>query len=189
MENNKSIYKTLFTSTFYLSTFTFGGGYVIVPLMEKKFVKELNWITEDDMLDLVAIGQSAPGPIAVHTAILVGYKMAGVLGALVSTIGTVLPPFLIMTLVSYIYILVRDNIIINNLLLGMSAGVAAIIVNVVYNMAMRIVRKHKIIPILVMIASMIAGIIFQVNIIWILLISAIIGLVTTYTNNNEEDSK
>jgi len=141
------------------------------------------------MLDLVAIGQSAPGPIAVHTAILVGYKMAGFLGALISTIGTVLPPFLIMTLVSYIYILVRDNVLINNLLLGMSAGVAAIIANVVYNMAKRIVQKHKIIPILVMITSMIAGIIFQVNIIWILLVAAVIGLITTYTSNDEEDSK
>jgi len=191
MNKDKSIYKTLFTSTFYLSTFTFGGGYVIVPLMEKKFVKELNWISEEDMLDLVAIGQSAPGPIAVHTAILVGYKMAGVLGGLIATLGTVLPPLIIMTIVSYIYLMIRDNVIINNLLLGMSAGVAAIIANVVYNMAKRIIQNRKIIPILVMFASMIAGIVFQINIIWILLFAAIIGLIMTYTanDNNEEASK
>jgi len=87
--------------------------------------------------------------------------------------------------------MIRDNVIINNLLLGMSAGVAAIIANVVYNMAKRIIQNRKIIPILVMFASMIAGIVFQINIIWILLFAAIIGLIMTYTanDNNEEASK
>ena len=83
----KSLYIKLFKSTFFLSMFTFGGGYVIVPLMEKKFVNELGWISEDEMLDLIALGQSAPGPIAVNTSILVGYRMAGVPGASVGAGG------------------------------------------------------------------------------------------------------
>lgn len=91
MEKRAS-YWELFTSMFYLSAFTFGGGYVIVPLMEDKFVKELGWIDYDEMLDLIALGQSAPGAIAVNTSVLIGYQRLGVLGAVVSTLGTVLPP-------------------------------------------------------------------------------------------------
>ena len=85
--------RKLFFSTLYLSTFTFGGGYVIVSLLKNKFVDELGWITQDEMMDLVAIAQSTPGSIAVNGAIVVGYKIAGILGILVSILGAVLPPF------------------------------------------------------------------------------------------------
>lgn len=185
----KELYTTLFRSTFFLSMFTFGGGYVIVPLMEKKFVNELGWIDEDEMLNLIAIGQSAPGPIAVNTSILIGYRMAGVTGAMITVLGTILPPLLIMTILAYVYMAVRDNAIVNNVLLGMQAGIAAIIVNVVYNMAIRIVRQKKIVPVLVMIAALIAGIIFQVNILWLLLFSALIGLGMTLFELKKKSEK
>ena len=74
MTAKSEILKKLFFSTFYLSAFTFGGGYVIITLLKQKFVDELHWISEDEMLDLVALAQSSPGPIAVNGAILVGYK-------------------------------------------------------------------------------------------------------------------
>lgn len=99
----KSALWTLFFSTLYLSAFTFGGGYVIVSLMKKKFVDEYHWIEEDEMLDLIAIAQSAPGAIAVNGAIVVGYKLAGISGALVAIIATILPPFLILTVLSHPY--------------------------------------------------------------------------------------
>ncbi|WP_423189968.1 chromate transporter [Alkalibacterium sp. f15] len=189
----KDLYIELFKSTFFLSMFTFGGGYVIVPLMEKKFVNELGWINEDEMLDLIALGQSAPGPIAVNTSILVGYRMAGVPGAMVTVLGTIIPPLFIMTALAYIYLAVRDNAIVNNVLLGMQAGVAAIIVNVVYNMGKRVVDQKKLIPVFVMIAALIAGIIFQVNILWLLLFSGIIGAMTTVwemkNSEHKEDNK
>lgn len=185
----KKLYITLFRSTFFLSMFTFGGGYVIVPLMEKKFVNELKWIDEDEMLNLIAVGQSAPGPIAVNTSILVGYRMAGVPGALITVLGTILPPLGIMTILAYIYMAVRDNAVVNNVLLGMQAGVAAIIVNVVYNMGKRIILQKKIIPVLVMIAALIAGIVFQVNILWLLLFSALIGGATTLLNLRNKSEK
>ena len=103
MKKNPKLYLKLFTSTFYLSAFTFGGGYVIVPLMKKKFADDLHWIEEKEMIDLAAIAQSAPGPIAVNAAILVGYRIAGVLGALTTIIGTVLPPFVILAVISLFY--------------------------------------------------------------------------------------
>ena len=79
MESKRKVLQKLFLSTLYLSAFTFGGGYVIVTLMKKKFVDEYHWIEENEMLDLVAIAQSSPGPIAVNGAIVVGYKLAGMI--------------------------------------------------------------------------------------------------------------
>lgn len=188
MQTDK-LYSTLFRSTFFLSMFTFGGGYVIVPLMEKKFVKELEWISEDEMLNLIAVGQSAPGPIAVNTSILVGYRMAGFKGAMVTVLGTILPPLGIMTVLAYLYLAVRDNVLVNNVLLGMQAGVAAIIVNVVYNMAARVVKQKKVIPVLVMIAALIAVIILQINILWILLFSALTGGLMTFLDLKKRADK
>lgn len=100
MKRNHVLWK-LFVSTLYLSAFTFGGGYVIVTLMKEKFVDELHWIEEDEMLDLIAIAQSAPGAIAVNGAIVVGYKLAGLSGALVAIAATILPPFVIISAISF----------------------------------------------------------------------------------------
>ena len=89
------MYTKMFASTFTLSMFTFGGGFVIVPLMKKKFVDELHWIDEEEMLDMVAIAQSSPGAIAVNGSIIIGYRLLGVPGALVNIVATVLPPLII----------------------------------------------------------------------------------------------
>lgn len=172
-------YWRLFTSMFHLSAFTFGGGYVIVPLMENRFVRELGWINHDEMLDLIALGQSAPGAIAVNTAILIGYQKRGIRGAIVSTLGTIIPPLLIMTGLSYIYLLVRDNPLIHHMLLGMSAGVAAIIVNVIYKLTRRIIHQHKRVPILILILSLLLLFVYHLPILLILLIGGTIGLITT----------
>ena len=101
--NKYKMLLNLFLSTLYLSAFTFGGGYVIVTLMKKKFVDQYHWIEENEMLDLVAIAQSSPGAIAVNGAIVVGYKLSGILGALVAILGTVLPPFVILSVISVFY--------------------------------------------------------------------------------------
>ena len=106
-----SLLAKLFLSTLYLSAFTFGGGYVIVTLMKKKFVDEYHWIDEQEMLDLVAIAQSSPGAIAVNGAIVVGYKLAGMAGVLTAVIATVLPPFTILTLISFCYAAFRSNLL------------------------------------------------------------------------------
>ena len=103
MEKKSKVLRKLFFSTLYLSTFTFGGGYVIVTLMKNKFVDELHWIDEEEMLDLVAIAQSSPGAIAVNGAIVVGYKLAGIPGVLCSILGAILPPMIILSLISLCY--------------------------------------------------------------------------------------
>ncbi|MEG0496371.1 MAG: chromate transporter [Carnobacterium sp.] len=183
MKKDKKFYWTLFSSTFTLSAFTFGGGYIIVPLMKKRFVQDLKWIDEEEMMDLVAISQSAPGPIAVNASIIVGYRMAGIPGALLSTLGTVLPPLAIITAISYFYIAFRENAVINALLFGMQAGVAAVIVDVVINMGLAIIKDKRLLPVIMMILSFIATAVFDVNIVLILFICGAIGAYTTYRLN------
>ena len=98
MKSQKHLLSKLFISTLYLSAFTFGGGYVIVTLMKKKFVDQYHWIDDEEMLDLIAIAQSSPGAIAVNGAIVVGYKLAGIPGVLLCVLATVLPPFVIISI-------------------------------------------------------------------------------------------
>ena len=126
MKKDFAFYRKLFTSTFYLSAFTFGGGYVIIPLMRKKFVEQFHWIEETEMLDLTAIAQSAPGPIAVNASILIGYRLAGFAGAMVSTLGTVLPPLIILSLISLAYTAFQSSLIVKLVLRGMQAGKAVL---------------------------------------------------------------
>ncbi|MBR3763201.1 MAG: chromate transporter, partial [Clostridia bacterium] len=91
---------TLFSSMLMISAFTFGGGFVIVSLMKKRLVDELQWLTEEEMLDMTALAQSAPGPIAVNAAILAGRRIGGLPGMLAAVGGTLLPPLVIIGLVS-----------------------------------------------------------------------------------------
>ena len=178
MERGKVIWK-LFISTLYLSAFTFGGGYVIITLMQKKFVDEYHWIDEEEMLDLVAIAQSAPGPIAVNGAIVIGYKLAGVPGLLVSILGTVTPPFVILSIVSLFYTAFRENLYIAMMLEGMQAGVGAVIASVVYDMGEEIVRGKKYISILIMVLSFIAVYFLNISAVYIILACGVLGAVRT----------
>lgn len=167
-------------STFKLSACTFGGGFVIIPLMRKEFVEKLGWIEEDEMLDLTAIAQSAPGAIAVNASILVGYHVAGFPGAMLTVLGTVLPPLIIISIISMFYKAFRDNAIVNMAMTGMLCGVAAVICDVVINMAKTIFQKKRILPVIVMLGSFVAVRFFSVNIIIIILVCGVIGAVDTW---------
>ncbi len=180
MKKDAKLYLKLFTSTFYLSAFTFGGGYVIIPLMKKKFADDLHWIEEKEMLDLTAIAQSSPGPIAVNAAILIGYRIAGKLGTLVTIIGTVLPPLLTLSIISMFYQAFAANTWISALLQGMQSGVAAVIADVVCSMASGIIKEKKWLPVLIMAAVFVASYFFHVNIILLILICGAIGALSSY---------
>lgn len=180
MDRKKQIYRKLFFSTLKLSACTFGGGFVIIPLMRKKFVDELHWIEEQEMLDLTAIAQSSPGAIAVNASILVGYHVAGVLGALMTVLGTISPPLVIVSVISFFYAAVRDNTIVNLLMTGMLAGVAAVICDVVISMGIGIIKQKRALPIIVLTVSFAAVYFFNINIILIILTCGIVGAVDTY---------
>lgn len=166
-------------STLYLSAFTFGGGYVIVSLMKKKFVDEYHWIEEDEMLDLIAIAQSAPGAIAVNGVIVVGYKLAGISGALAAIIATILPPFLILTVLSFLYERFRSNLLLSQLLAGMQAGVGAVIASVVWDMGTDAVRQKNTVSIGIMLGAFLAACFFHVNVVYIILCCIVLGIVRT----------
>lgn len=189
MENKGKLLRKLFISTFYLSAFTFGGGYVIITLMNKKFVDELHWIDKDEMLDLTAIAQSAPGPIAVNGAIVVGYKLAGLLGALVASLATILPPFIIISVISAFYSAFRDNFIIASLLEGMQAGVGAVIAAVVWQMASGIVKGKDKFSDVIMVLAFLAACVLKVNVVIIILICGCIGVIRTKWGHRPEGGK
>ena len=171
MESKSKVLQKLFLSTLYLSAFTFGGGYVIVTLMKKKFVDEYHWIEENEMLDLVAIAQSSPGPIAVNGAIVVGYKLAGMIGVLVSIIGTIIPPFLIISVISVCYQAFRDNFFVSQMLEGMQAGVGAVIASVTYEMGAGVVKEKDPLSLVILVSG--------INVIYIVLVCGAIGALRT----------
>lgn len=136
-----------------ISSMTFGGGFVIVSLMKKRFVDELHLLEEDEMLDLAAIAQSAPGAIAVNAAILVGNRAAGVCAAV---LGTVLPPLLILGVISMMYQAFAESAWVRALLCGMRAGAAAVVADVAFSLAMKNVRSRNPVHIALMAAAFVA---------------------------------
>lgn len=178
VETNKStILWTLFKSTFLLSAFTFGGGFVIVSLYKKKFVEELKWLDEDEMLDITAIAQSSPGPILVNASVILGYRMAGIAGSLIAVLGTTLPAIVIISVISYFYTQFRSNRIIAIALQVMRAGIAAVIFDVVINLVKNIVKTHRTLYLLLMLTAFVAAVIFNINAMLIIIACLAIGIV------------
>lgn len=178
--------RKLFLTNLYLSAFTFGGGYVIITLMKKEFVDRFHWIDEQEMLDLVAIAQSCPGPIAVNGAIVVGFQMAGIQGLLISVLATVLPPFVILSLISLCYTAFRSNDYVGWMLNGMQSGVAAVIAQVVVEMTGGLVRDRRWLSILVLCAAFLASYVLEVNAALIILAAAVFGLLTRNLNHKKD---
>ncbi|MDK2808236.1 MAG: chromate transporter [Clostridiales bacterium] len=181
METNTNLSKqkilvTLFLSTLYISAFTFGGGFVIITFMKRKFVDKLHWIDETEMLDLTAIAQSSPGAIAVNASILVGYRILGIPGIITATLGTVLPPMLILSIISFFYHAFSNNLYIALLLKGMQAGIAAVIFDVVFELGFHVIKEHSWLKTLIMLLSFFAVVVLQVNVIIIILVAAFIGV-------------
>ncbi len=176
MKNDLKSLLILFTSTFKLSAFTFGGGYVIVPLMKRQFADKLRWIDENEMLDIIAIGQSSPGALAVNVSVILGYRMAGFVGSLVTVLGTILPPLILLSIISIVYDAFIGSEIIRNILRGMQAGVSAVILDVIITMGGAIIKKRYIGSIVLMFSAFVAVAIFHINVVYVLLVCALVGL-------------
>lgn len=170
------VYWQLFKNIFMLSACTFGGGFVIISMMKKKFVEKLHWISEDEMLDMTAIAQSAPGALGVNIAIVTGYRIRKTAGALICALGAVLPPLIIISVISVFYNQFKDNRVIALALRVMRAGVAAVIIDVVINLALAIFKTGNGLWILVMAAAFIATVFFKVSAIVLIAVCVLIGL-------------
>jgi chromate transporter len=167
----------MFYTMLYISAFTFGGGFVIVSLMKKKYVDEYGWLTEEEMLDLTALAQSSPGAIAVNAAILTGYRLEGIAGVIASVLGTVIPPVTTLSVISLCYGIFRDSPLVQAVLKGMQAGVAAVICDVVLDLSGKVVKTKSILSILLMIAAFVLVYFFDLSVILVILAAAILGVV------------
>ena len=166
----------LFKSMFLLSACTFGGGFVIVSLMKKKFVEELKWLEEDEMLDITAITQSSPGPLPVNASVIIGYRMQGILGSLAAVLGPILPPMFVLSLICVFYTEFRQNLYIAAALQVMRAGVAAVILDVTWNLAKNVWNSHSVFYTSLMVLSFCGAYFFGVSAMIIILICLVIGI-------------
>lgn len=162
----------LFFNMMYISAFTFGGGFVIVTLMKKRFVDELGWIGEDEMLDMIAIAQSSPGAIAVNASIAVGWKLSGFLGMVVAVLGTVIPPVALLSAVSLVYDRFITNSYVALVLKGMQAGVAAVIFDVVVGLF----DRKSVFSIVLFAVAFVLAYVLKVNVVFVILGAVVIGI-------------
>ena len=176
-KRNWKILWQLFKSTFVLSAFTFGGGFVIVSLMKKKFVEELGWLDESEMLDITAIAQSSPGPIPINASVILGYRMQGILGSIVAVVGTSIPPIAIISVISSFYVKFRESQIIGTALMVMRAGVAAVICDVVINLATNVIKTGQVLYIALMIIAFIMTYVLGISAITVILLCILVGIV------------
>ncbi|MDO5603203.1 MAG: chromate transporter [Oscillospiraceae bacterium] len=181
-----SMYWKLFTLTFSLSACTFGGGFVIISMIKRRLVEELHWFSEEEMLDMTAIAQSAPGALGVNIAVVVGYRLKKFSGALVCALGAVLPPLIILSILSLCYNQFRKNHYVAIALQVMRAGVAAVIFDVVLSLIRNILKTKSIFFILLMLSAFLATVFFDVSAIAILLFCGTAGFLNTRLKTRKE---
>ncbi|MDR1891777.1 MAG: chromate transporter [Oscillospiraceae bacterium] len=175
MKKNASLTR-LFWTSFSISALTFGGGYVIVSLLRKQFVDKHGWMTDDEMLDILAISQSCPGVIAVNATFMAGYRLRGAAGAAAAVIGCIIPPFGIIFGLSFFYTAVKDSPAVRGVFRGLLAGVAAVIADVVVTMTTPVIKAKKVLPIVIMFAAFVANFVFNWNPAFIILFTAALGI-------------
>lgn len=153
-------YLDLFLVFFKIGAFTLGGGYAMVPLIEKEVVDNKGWLDKQEFIDSLALAQSSPGPIAVNTAVFVGYKSSGILGAICTTLGAILPSFIIILLIALFFRNIKDNIYVEKAFKAIRPAIVALIAAPIYNMSksVGINKKTIFIPILVAVLISFAGI-------------------------------
>ena len=185
-EKQKNVRLRLFFSMLEISAFTFGGGYVIVSLMKKKFVDEYGWLTEQEMLDFTALAQSCPGAIAINAAILAGMRVAGIKGMLCAVAGTVIPPLVTLSVISLFYSAFAGNAYVALVLSGMQAGVAAVLCDVVLSMGGGVIRQRSLLQNVVMAAAFIAVYVYKVSAIAVILCAVLVGVMRQLTLRGRE---
>ena len=172
------VFRTLFFSLLRISAFTFGGGFVVIPLLRKQFVENLGWLTEEDMLDIVAMSQSSPGAVAMNAAAQIGHRVGGVRGTLCAVFATVIPPFAWISLISLCYDAFRTSPVVDAFLRSMQPAVAAVILSAALSM-LKPIRQRKKASSWILFAGALALGLAGLNVVWILLCGAVFGVLTT----------
>ena len=180
---------TLFITFFKIGAFTFGGGYAMLSLLENEFVEKRGWLTKEEFLDMVAIAESTPGPIAINSATFIGYKTAGVLGSTFATLGVVLPSFMII----YVISLFLDTFLTFELVSNAFKGIQACVVYLIGSTGIKLFKQmeKKPLPIIIMSTVLVCMVTLSLlavkfsSIIYIL-ISGAIGIVAFYSARKDE---
>ena len=165
----------MFWGFFRIGAFTIGGGYAMLPLMEREFVEKQKWIDAEEMVDIIALVQSLPGVIAVNTSIFIGYKLGGVIGALVALLGVVLPSIMIILMIALLLINIKDSPIAQRAFAGVRAGVAALIGIAAARLSKRAIRD--IWGMVLAAAGFVAIVFFDVHAIYVILAGGLIGYI------------
>lgn len=177
MKMNGKVLWQVFSSFFKIGAFTFGGGYAMIPLIQNEAVEKRHWVTDEDILEVVAIAESTPGPIAINSATFVGYKAAGILGSMCATLGVVLPSFVIILILSFILQQFQQVQAVQYAFQGIRAGVLALLVKALWTMYKKSPKGWA--AYVVMGASFILTAIFEFNVIFVIIGCAVFGLATS----------
>lgn len=167
---------TLFLTFFKINLFTFGGGYTIVPVIRDEFVRNKQLIEEEEMLDLTALAQSGPGPMAVNTSILTGYRLCGPVGAVVALFAATLPCLLVITLLFYVYQSLRTNPWVNAAFSVMGGAISAVLLLTTWNMGKVALKKHPAFGSGIMLGAFVSGFFLHLNAALIIAVSGLFGL-------------
>lgn len=174
------LYLWLLGMNLFISAFTFGGGYVVVPMIRKYFVQKKHLFSEDELVEMAAVAQSSPGAIAINLAALSGYKVAGIVGVMICGIAAVFPPLVILSVISHWYTTFASNVLVAAVLRGMQAGVAALIVDFIVDMVSLIVKQKSLFLTLLIPLAFVGNFVLGVNVIYILLGCCVLCLVRVW---------
>ena len=175
----KNKWKTLwqvFATFFKIGAFTFGGGYAMIPLIQRETVDNHKWVTEDDILEIIAIAESTPGPIAINSATFVGYRTCGVLGSMAATLGVVLPSFAIIFALSFVLRQFQELKAVQYAFNGIRAGVMALLCKALWGMYKK--NKKNWASYTIMAGSFLLTAIVDVSVLPVLAGCAVFGLIT-----------
>ncbi len=165
----------IFLTFFKIGAFSFGGGYAMIPFIEKEMVKTHGWITTKEFIDVLAISQMTPGPIAVNSSTFVGYKIAGVLGSISGTIGVILTSFTLMTILANYISKVKDSQALKSVFLGIRPAVLGLILSAAYSVSHEAITDFK--GVIISAAVLIAILKLKIHPILTIILSGIVGYI------------
>lgn len=165
---------TMFFSFFKIGAFTFGGGYAMIPLIQAEVVDKQKWISEEDFLDIVVISQSFPGALAVNTSVFIGYKISGIIGAIIALLGVVIPSFSIILVIAHFFLQFRNNNLIDLIFKGISAAVPILVLDGVVKLSKSI--DKNIANLLIVILCVLSVILFNLHPVLIIALSSAYGI-------------
>lgn len=175
-----------------IGTFTIGGGLAMMPMMQSELIEKRKWITDEELIDYYAVGQSTPGIVAVNVATFVGYKQMGIIGGFFATLGMVTPSLVIIMILASLINSINDFPIIQKALKGINVAVAALLTSTIINFMKKTIKKFT--NAIFMMISFLLVFVFKLPSFWIILFALLIGVVLTYKEKKkvaavEEDSK